>query len=331
MVYNIGIFGATGKVGTELIKVLYHRKYPIKNLRLFASEKSAGNVIDTPGGEIKVENADNADFRGIDIAFFAISGEWSKKFAKKAVKENCTVIDNSSAFRYDKNVPLVIPEINSHTIKDHKLIANPNCTTAIAILPLNVIYKNFGIKKIIMSSYQAASGAGAKGMEELENSTRDYLNGNPVMPKAFQHSIAFNLIPQIDIFMENGYTKEEMKVVWETRKILECEKIDISATCVRIPTFRAHAMAVTVETEQEIDLDDYRNLLNEAAGINLVDNPQKSLYPMPITSTGIYNVEVGRIRHSNIFGKNGVDFFVCGDQLLKGAALNAVQIAEALL
>jgi aspartate-semialdehyde dehydrogenase len=328
---RVGVFGATGAVGKEMIHVLFDRKFPFSSLRLFASERSEGKKILTPKGEIVVENANNADFSDIDIALFAIGGGWPKETAPKAVKAGCYVIDNSSTFRYDDNVPLVIPEINPKAIGKSKLIANPNCTTAIAVIPLWVIYKNFGIKKIIISTYQATSGAGAEGMEELITETKNYLEGKEVGHKVFQYPIPFNLIPHIDKFQDNGYTKEEMKVVWETRKIFGDRKIPVSCTCVRIPTLRVHSESITVETKKPITPEKLRKLLMKTEGVEVKDNISNNIYPMPINATKKYNVEVGRIRQSLIFGKKGLDLFVCGDQLLKGAALNAVQIAEVII
>ncbi|MGM0608802.1 MAG: aspartate-semialdehyde dehydrogenase [Candidatus Muiribacteriota bacterium] len=325
---KVGIFGATGKVGTELIKVLYHRQFSIKSLRLFASSKSAGNTIDTPAGEIVVEESGNVNWKELDLAFFAIDSNWALENAEKAVKAGCFVVDNSSAFRYDEKIPLVIPEINAEEIKKNKLISNPNCTTAICAIPLYVISENYGLEKVIISTYQAASGAGALGMQELRNETLNYLEGKKISCESFYHPIPFNVIPHIDIFQINGYSREEMKVVWESRKIMNLPELKISSTCVRIPTFRAHAMSVTVETKQEIYVDDIRKKLDNQAGVKVKDNTANNSYPMPLSSTGDYNIEVGRIRQNLIFENKGIDLFICGDQLLKGAALNAVQIAE---
>ncbi|MBI2135986.1 aspartate-semialdehyde dehydrogenase [Candidatus Woesearchaeota archaeon] len=325
---RIGIFGATGAVGQELLKVLFDRKFPIKNLKLYASEKSAGKKIKTSLGEIELENANTADYSELDIAFFAIGGGWPKENAPKAVKAGCAVIDNSSTFRYDKDVPLVVPQINANSIGKALLIANPNCTTAIAALPLFEIYKKYGLKKVIVSTYQATSGAGSEGMDELLSQTKNYLDGKKVENKVFAYPIPFNLIPQIDVFQDNAYTKEEMKVAWETRKIFGNEKLNISCTSVRIPTLRVHSESITLETEKKIKAADVRELLSDADGVVVKDDINKSVYPMPLTATNKYEVEVGRIRQSLVFGDYGIDFFVAGDQLLRGAALNAVEIAE---
>ncbi|PIN86366.1 aspartate-semialdehyde dehydrogenase [Candidatus Woesearchaeota archaeon CG10_big_fil_rev_8_21_14_0_10_44_13] len=328
---RVGIFGATGAVGKELQKVLHDRKFPLSSIRLFASERSAGKTVETPFGKKTIENANNADYSGIDIAFFAIGGGWPKENAKKATDAGCIVIDNSSTFRYDDTVPLVVPEINAGSIGSSRLIANPNCTTAIAAIPLWVIYKNYGLKKVIISTYQATSGAGAEGMEELVRETRNYLEGKEAGHEVFQYPIAFNLIPHIDKFQDNDYTKEEMKVVWETRKIFGDQKIPLSCTCVRIPTMRVHSESIVVETEKPVDPAELRDILRKTAGVTVKDDITKNIYPMPLTATGKYDVEVGRIRQSLIFGRHGIEFFVCGDQLLRGAASNAVQIAEAML
>ena len=331
MKVNVGIFGATGMVGRELLKVLFERNFPIEKLRLYASERSVGKLLKTPTGEITVENANTADFSELGIAFFAIGGGWPKINAIKAVEAGCFVIDNSSTFRYDDRVPLIIPEINPEAIGDSKLIANPNCTTAIAAIPLWQIYKNFGLKKVIISTYQATSGAGNGGMEELLEETRKVLDSEAAGCKIFVHPIAFNVIPHIDTFQENLYTREEMKVVWETRKIFGDQNIPICCTCVRIPTMRAHSESIVVETEKEIKPEGIRKIFEKTDGIIVKDDIENNIYPMPLTSSTKYDVEVGRIRQNIIFGEHGLEFFVCGDQILKGAALNAVQIGELVL
>jgi aspartate-semialdehyde dehydrogenase len=328
MKIKTGIFGATGMVGIELLKVIFDRNFPIDKLRLFASERSVGKKIETPAGNISVENADTADFSELDMAFFAIGGGWPKENAKKANAAGCIVIDNSSTFRYDDRVPLVIPEINPDAIEDSKLIANPNCTTAIAAIPLWQIYRNFGLKKVIISTYQATSGAGNKGMIELEQETRKALSDETPGCNIFAHPIVFNVIPHIDTFQENQYTREEMKVVWETRKIFADQSIPISCTCVRIPTMRAHAESIVVETEKPLKPAEVREIFDKTEGIIVKDDIENNIYPMPLTASTRYDVEVGRIRQNLIFKDHGLEFFVCGDQILKGAALNAVQIGE---
>ena len=328
---RVGIMGATGMVGKELLKVLFDRKFPIGTLKLYASERSVGKKIKTPLGEITVELADTADYSQLDIAFFAIGGGWPTENAPKAKAAGCIVIDNSSTFRYDDNVPLIIPEINPDAIGDSKLLANPNCTTAIAAIPLWVIYKNFGLKKVIISTYQSTSGAGNGGMEELETETRKALEGEKPGNKIFAYPIPFNVIPHIDVFQENDYTKEEMKVVWETHKIFGDDNISISCTCVRIPTMRVHSESIVVETEKPITPEEARKLFEKTKGIELKDDIANNIYPMPLTATNKYDVEVGRIRTNLIFKDHGLEFFVCGDQILKGAALNAVQIGELIV
>jgi aspartate-semialdehyde dehydrogenase len=325
---RVGVFGATGMVGKEFLNVLFDRKFPMQSLRVFASSRSEGKKIKTPMGELTVENSDTVDYSELDLALYAISGDWSKENAPKAVAAGCTVIDNSSAFRYDDDIPLVVPEINPEAIGKSKLIANPNCTTAIAAIPLWQIYRNFGLKKVFVSTYQATSGAGNGGMEELETETRNYLEGKKQGNKIFVHPIPFNVIPHIDKFQENGYTKEEMKVVWETRKIFGNKDLKVSCTAVRIPTMRAHSEAIVVETEKPVNPDKVREILSKTKGVTVKDDPSKNVYPMPLTASKKYDVEVGRIRQNLVFGDHGLEFFVSGDQILKGAALNAVQIAE---
>jgi aspartate-semialdehyde dehydrogenase len=328
---RIGIFGATGMVGQELIKVLSERKFPADEITLFASSRSEGKVLQTPWGEKTVANADNADYSKLDIAFFAIGGGWPTENAPKATSAGCYVVDNSSTFRYDDSIPLIIPEINPDAIGESKLIANPNCTTAIAAIPLYQIYKKYGLLKTIISTYQATSGAGNGGMNELESETKKHLAGEETSNEVFQHPIPFNVIPHIDKFQDNKYTKEEMKVVWETRKIFGNNDLNISCTCVRIPTMRAHSESIVVQTEKEITPEEITKILKETNGVKVVDDIENNQYPMPLTASAKYDVEVGRIRQNLVFGKNGLEFFVCGDQILKGAALNAVQIGELLL
>jgi len=328
---KVGIMGATGVVGQNLLDVLYRRQFPLESLRLFASTRSEGKTLETPFGPLTVENADGANYSELDMAFFAIGGGWPKENAPKATAAGCVVIDNSSTFRYNPEIPLVIPEINPHAIGNALLIANPNCTTAIAAIPLWVIYQNYGLSKVFVSTYQATSGAGDKGMVELEAETRKVLNGEPAGHETFVYPIPFNLIPHIDVFQENSYTKEEMKVVWETRKIFGDETIAISCTCVRIPTMRAHSESIVVETKKPANPDDVRKLLSNTSGVKVKDDIKANVYPMPMNASKQFDVEVGRIRQNLVFGSHGLEFFVCGDQLLKGAALNAVQIGEIIL
>lgn len=336
---NIVIVGATGAVGVEMVNCLDALKFPVGKLRLVASERSIGKVVDTPFGNIAIEGASEKVFAESDIALFSAGGSVSKELRKMVVEAGCLMIDNSSAFRYEDDVPLVIPEINPEAALRHKgVISNPNCTTAIAAVVLWPLHKEFKIKRAIFSTYQATSGAGAKGMQELIDQTKEVLEECDrdfervkdchVTPSAFVHPIAFNLIPHIDVFQENGYTKEEMKVAWETRKIFGDDSLQISCTAVRIPTLRAHSESIVIETSEIVTVARAREVLSQAAGVEVVDDTAKNLYPMPINASGKFNVEVGRIRQNLVFGDHGLEFFVSGDQLLKGAALNAVQIAK---
>lgn len=331
MAHSIAICGATGVVGQELITCLFDLGIEVSQLDLYASARSAGKEMETPYGRKTIKEFSLDACKGYDIVFLSISGSFSEKFAKALLSQNRYIIDNSSYFRYDKDVPLVIPEINGKSIKDARLIANPNCTTSILAMALAPIHKEYGVRQLIVSTYQATSGGGKEAMEELRTSTEDYLAGKEVQAKKFTYPIAFNLIPAIDSFQENGYTKEEMKVVWETKKIFNDEEMEISCTAVRIPTFRAHAESVTIRTMKPLDLTKVRKLLATAEGIELVDDIDNHRYPMPLTASNKYAVEVGRIRQNLIFKEYGLDLFLCGDQLLKGAALNAAQIAKYIL
>lgn len=329
--HRVAVVGATGAVGTEMVKVLHDRGYPVKELRLLASARSADRKIATPYGEIVAKPFSLEACQGCDVVLLAVSGDFAREWAPKIAAQGATVIDNSSAWRYDPAIPLVVPEINPEAARGHKLIANPNCTTAVLVVALWPLHKAFGLKRVIVSSYQATSGAGAEGMEELVEGTKTVLAGGKAANKVFQHPIPFNVIPHIDVFQPNGYTKEEMKVVWESRKIMGIPELAASCTAVRIPTMRVHAEAVTIEFDKPVTPDAARAVLAKAPGVKLVDDPAKNLYPLPLTATGKYDVEVGRIRQSLVFGDHGIDLFLAGDQLLKGAALNAVQIAECLL
>ncbi|MFW6226361.1 MAG: aspartate-semialdehyde dehydrogenase [bacterium] len=328
---NIGVFGATGEVGQEIINILKTLQFPIEELSFYAG-KSAGTTLQSPYGDIFVQKADDADYSELDVALWAISGDWSKNNFDKAKDSGCYIIDNSSAFRYDDAIPLIVPEINGYLLEEHPstLISNPNCTTAIAAIPLHILNNMAGIKRLIFSTYQSASGAGNGGRKELLTESKNYLDGKIVGHSKFQHPLPFNVIPHIDTFQKNGYTKEEMKTDWESRKILGLEDaVKISSVCVRVPVERSHAEDITVETKKEVDLDAYRDALHKEPMLKVSDNPLNNIYPMPINTSGKYQVEVGRIRHPGVFDK-GVRMFVCGDQLLRGAALNAVLIAQKL-
>ncbi|MDB5413877.1 MAG: asd [Rubritepida sp.] len=326
---RVGVIGATGAVGKELVEVLFKRHFPVTELRLFASTRSAGTTQKTPFGDITIEAYSLEAARNLDLALLAVSGDFAKAHARALAAEGVAVVDNSSAFRLEDDVPLVVPEVNEAAVGNSRLIANPNCTTAILVVALEPLRQAFGLKRVIVSTYQAASGAGAEGMAELERETRRVLiDGQPARHEVFAHPLAFNVIPQIDSFQPNGYTREEMKVAWESRKIMGMPDLLISCTAVRIPTYRVHAEAVTIETERPVTPEAARAVLAKAAGVRVVDDPAAQLYPMPITASGQDDVEAGRIRANLVFGEFGLDFFLCGDQLLKGAALNAVQIAE---
>ncbi|KAK1947506.1 Aspartate-semialdehyde dehydrogenase [Phytophthora citrophthora] len=335
---TIGICGATGAVGIEIISVLAAHKFPVSQLVLFASSRSAGKKVDTPFGQVTISLFSVEKAAKLDYVFLAVSGDFSLQYAKElaAVPNGPVVIDNSSAFRRDPETPLVIPEINGHVLltKDGqpqpKLIANPNCTTAIAAMALWPLHCEFGIKKLIVSTYQAASGAGAAGMDELADGAKAFLADEPVSNKVFSYPLPFNLIPHIDKFQENGYTKEEMKVTWETRKIFDEPNLAVSCTAARIPIMRAHSEALSIETVKPVNIARAREILAKADGVDLVDEPEKLLYPMPKNATKKFNIEAGRLRKSLVFGEHGLELFVSGDQLLRGAALNAVLIAEFL-
>jgi len=330
---KVGVVGVTGAVGQEIIDVLSTRKFPVSELKLFASARSAGKPMATPFGELAIEEFSLEAARACDVVFLAVSGDFALEWAPKITdNDGPLVIDNSSAFRYDDDVPLVVPEINAEAARKSKkrLVANPNCTTAIALMALAPLHEKFGIKRCIMSTYQAASGAGAPGMAELEEGSKAIANGGTAKNEVFAHPLPFNVIPHIDKFLDDMYTKEERKVTWETRKIMNLPDLPVSCTCVRIPTLRAHAEAITIETEKPVDIAVAVAALNAAPGVTVTDDPSNNLYPMPITASKKYDVEVGRLRKNDVFGENGMDLFVCGDQLLRGAALNAVLIAEAV-
>ncbi|MGA1845724.1 aspartate-semialdehyde dehydrogenase [Deferribacter abyssi] len=329
--YNVAVVGATGAVGQVFLDILAERDFPINELKLLASKRSAGKKVKFKNIEYIVEELTHDSFKGIDIALFSAGGGRSKEFAPSAVKAGAIVIDNSSAFRMDKDVPLVVPEVNPEdAFKHNGIIANPNCTTIIMVVALKPLHDYGKIKRVIVSSYQSASGAGAKAMQELMDQAKDWSNGKPLKTEAFQHQILFNVIPHIDVFMDNGYTREEMKMYNETKKIMGDDSIEVTATCVRVPVLTAHSEAVTVETEKKITSNKARELFNNAPGIQVLDNPKENEYPMPLFVSGKDDCYVGRIRE-DISKENSLNFWVVGDQLRKGAALNAIQIAELLI
>lgn len=327
----VAIVGATGAVGRELIGCLEQRDFPLSELRLLASARSAGKRLSFRGGELTVEELTEDSFEGVHIALFSAGGETSRQFAPIAARAGAVVIDNSSAFRMDDDVPLVVPEINSATMAQHRgIIANPNCVAIVACMPLWPIHRANRIRRVVLSSYQSASGAGAAAMEELLQSTRAYLDNTPFVPRVLPHPYAFNLFSHnAAIDPETGYNGEEMKVIAEMRKILADSELRVGATCVRVPVLRAHSISLTVECENPISPEDVRALLADAPGMRIVDDVAHNHFPMPQEASGQDDVLVGRIRRdlSDPTGRS-VALFVSGDQLLKGAALNAVQIAE---
>ena len=331
--YRVAIAGATGVVGNEMLETLEKRNFPVSELKLLASARSAGKTMKFHGKDIVIQELTKDSFKDVDIALFSAGGDVSKEYAQAVVDSGCVMIDNSSAFRMVPEVPLVVPEVNPEDVFKHKgIIANPNCTTAIMCVAVYPLHKAKGLKRMVAATYQAASGGGAKAMKELEIQTRDVLDGREPVVQAMAQRIAFNLFPHIDVFQENGYTKEEMKMVNETRKIMHLPDVRISCTCVRVPVFRAHSESLNLEFENEITPEEAREILRNSPGVKVCDDPAAKLYPMPIDATGKYDVLAGRIRQDISRGdKRGLDIFVSGDQLLKGAALNAVQIAEVLI
>ncbi len=330
MSQHVAIAGATGAVGTEFLKLLEARDFPMKSLRLLASSRSAGSKLNFRGENLEVEELTPKSFKGIDIAFFSAGGSRSKEFAPHAVDSGAVVIDNSSAFRMDEKVPLVVPEINPKQAFEHQgLIANPNCSTIQMVVALNPIHRAANIQRVVVSTYQAVSGAGASAMEELKQQLRAWANDEPMKQEVFPTQIAFNLFPHIDVFQDNGYTKEEMKMVHETRKIMNAPNMQISATCVRVPVLRAHSEAVWVETEKPLSESKARELFEKEPGIVVQDERESGGYPTPWHITETQETYVGRIR-KDISHPNGLTFWVVADQLYKGAALNAIQIAEVL-
>jgi aspartate-semialdehyde dehydrogenase len=328
---HVAVVGATGAVGIEMIRTLEKRNFPVSKLTLLASARSVGKKLKFRGQEIAIIELTKDSFSGIDIALFSAGGSISKEFAPIAAKANCVVVDNSSAFRQDENVPLVIPEINADDVKKHKgIIANPNCTTAITLMALYPLHKEFGVKRIFASSYQAVSGAGAQAIEELKRQVGEIVSGKSVTKEIFPHQIAFNVIPQVDSFLPNGYTKEEMKMENEGRKIMHHANFRASVTCVRVPVYRSHSVAVSAEFEKPVSVEAARAILKKAPGLDLIDEPENKKYPMPLFTSEKDNCEVGRVRKDCALD-NGLCFWVSGDQLLRGAALNAVLIAEELL
>lgn len=327
---NVAVVGATGAVGNEMVETLKQRKFPIKSLRLLASANSEGKVVTIDGKDHKVEVLTERSFEGVEIALFSAGADRSKTFAPHAVKAGAVVIDNSSAFRMDPEVPLVVPEVNPHAISRHKgIIANPNCSTIQMVVALFPLHKKARIKRIVVSTYQSVSGAGQKGIDELNQQVRALFSFQRPAIKAFPHQIAFNCLPQIDSFTPDGYTKEELKMIFETRKIMEAPEILVSPTAIRVPVFNSHSESVNVEFESDISPEEAKEIINNAPGCKLADDPANGVYPMAIEAAGRDEVFVGRIRRDDSV-KHGLNLWVVSDNIRKGAALNAVQIAELL-
>jgi len=331
--YHVAVAGATGAVGNEMIKILEELKFPVASLKLLASSRSAGKTLDFRGESLAVEELREDSFAGVDIALFSAGAAASRQFAPAAAEAGCVVIDNSSAWRMDPEVPLVVPEVNPHAVADHSnkgIIANPNCSTIQMVVVLKPIYDAVGIERVIVSTYQAVSGTGKKAMEELTEQTRQLLNFQEATPEVYPYRIAFNCFPHIGSFLENGYTEEEMKMVHETQKIMEDTSIRVSATTVRVPVFYGHSEAVNIQTKRKLSAKDARVLLFQAPGVRVMDNPEERIYPMPLEAAGINDTLVGRIRE-DISVENGLDLWIVADNIRKGAALNTVQIAELLV
>ncbi|WP_456395519.1 aspartate-semialdehyde dehydrogenase [Desulfurobacterium sp.] len=332
MGYSVAVVGATGAVGKEMIKVLEQRNFPVDKIKLLASARSAGMKLKFRGEEITVETLTPKSFEGVEIALFSAGGDRSKQFAPEAVKRGAVVIDNSSAFRMDNNVPLVVPEVNPEDVKWHKgIIANPNCSTIQMVVVLKPLYDLSRIKRVVVATYQAVSGAGAAAIEELKVQSEAVLKGTEVPPaKKIPKQIAFNCVPQIDIFFDDGYTKEEHKMVNETKKIMHDPEIKVSATCVRVPVFIGHSEVVNLEFENPVSAEDAIKALQNAPGVTVMDDFKNGIYPTPVDVAGKDDVLVGRIRKDDTI-ENGLNLWIVGDNLRKGAALNAVQIAEVLI
>lgn len=331
--YHVAVAGATGAVGNEMLQILEEQEFPVASLKLLASSRSAGKTLDFRGESLHVEELRDDSFDGVDIALFSAGAAASRQFAPAAAESGCVVIDNSSGWRMDPEVPLVVPEVNPHAVADYRrkgIIANPNCSTIQMVVVLKPIYDAAGIERVVVSTYQAVSGTGKNAMEELTEQTRNLLAFQEVTPEVYPHRIAFNCFPHIGSFLENGYTEEEMKMVHETHKIMEDPNIRVSATTVRIPVFYGHSEAVNIQTERKLSAKDARVLLFQAPGVRVMDNPDERIYPMPSEAAGINDTLVGRIRE-DISIENGLDLWIVADNIRKGAALNTVQIAELLI
>jgi len=331
--YRVCVVGATGVVGREMISVLEERDFPVRELKLLASERTAGTIQEFKGKKLKVQVLRKDSFKGMEVGFFSAGGSISQKYAPIASEDGCVVIDNTSAFRMDPEVPLVVPEVNPHAIADysHKgIIANPNCSTIQMVVVLKPIHDVAKIKRVVVSTYQSVSGTGKEAIRELEKQTLAVFNQKELKSEVYPHQIAFNCLPHIDVFSENGYTKEELKMINETKKIMEDESIGITATTVRVPVFYGHSESVNIETAKKITPTEVRDILTRAPGVMVVDNPKKNEYPLAIYAAGKDEIFVGRIREDASIEK-GIDMWIVSDNIRKGAALNAVQIAEILV
>mgnify|MGYP001432895528 FL=1 len=331
--FNVAVVGATGAVGNEMIKILEERNFPVAKLLLLASERSLGKSLEYKGRSLPVEVLKEDSFTDVRIGLFSAGGSVSERFAPLAARAGCVVVDNTSAFRMVPDIPLVVPEVNPEAISQYKhkgIIANPNCSTIQMVVALKPIHDAVRIKRIVVSTYQAVSGTGKKAIEELSNQTRALLGMREPTVKVYPHRIAFNCLPQIDVFLDNGYTKEEMKMVNETKKIMKDDSIAVTATTVRVPVFYAHSESINIETEKKITAAEVRELLAKAPGVKIVDDPKNLVYPLAIDAVGRDETFVGRIREDESI-TNGINMWVVSDNLRKGAALNAVQIAEILV
>ncbi len=329
--YVVAVVGATGAVGVEMVSTLEERDFPASELKLYASEKSEGKKVGFKGKELTVHKLDKNSFKGVDIALFSAGASRSLEFAPIAAADGCIVIDNSSAWRMDPDVPLVVPEVNARDLKTipKGIVANPNCSTIQMLVALKPIHEAARIKRIVVTTFQAVSGTGKKAMDELMDQTTALLNFRPIQKKVYPHQIAFNVLPHIDSFLDNGYTKEEMKMVNETHKMLD-PNIKVTATTVRVPVFRCHSESVNIETEKKLTANEARAILSSAPGVIVMDDPSRNLYPLAIDAAGRYETYVGRIREDESI-ERGLNIWVVSDNLLKGAAFNAVQIAEELI
>ncbi|MDR0534077.1 MAG: aspartate-semialdehyde dehydrogenase [Verrucomicrobiales bacterium] len=329
--YNVAVVGATGAVGVEILRVMERRKFPVANLKLLASARSVGKKLDFNGKDYAVEELNAAAFAGIDYAFFSAGATRSREFVDAAIKAGAVVVDNSSAFRMKEDVPLVVPEVNPQDLQNNKgVVANPNCCAAILAVAIWPLHKEFGIKRIVVSTYQSASGAGAQAMAELEDQVKSHVEKRKIEKKVFPHQIAFNLFSHNTKVAANGYNEEENKLIEEIRKMFHEPNLPIVPTCIRVPVLRAHSESVVIETEKPVDVEKARQVLAKSPGVKLVDNVEQNHFPMPLEATGDLDVLVGRIR-KDLANDHSLALFVSGDQLLKGAAWNAVQIAEELI